>query len=205
MRRLKEILRRESRVDLSATTSDAQPARADGNVPLTARAARGTNEAHALGTGRSAARPQPDSKGGFTMNWTTARLLSRGLCAVAVAVVCLSFVTPVAAGVSIGPTDPAADQAPTVPAPAPADAAAGPCSALSSDAAVDLEADPIDGGDEINFTPVSGDSVFSILPVADRPRSHFRGYCRCSCSFTKNCNTSADCGGAACTSSISCC
>ena len=33
----------------------------------------------------------------------------------------------------------------------------------------------------------------------------FRGYCRCSCSFVKNCNTSADCGGSACLGGVTCC
>ena len=33
----------------------------------------------------------------------------------------------------------------------------------------------------------------------------FRGYCRCSCSFTPNCNTSADCGGSAGLKGVTCC
>jgi len=33
----------------------------------------------------------------------------------------------------------------------------------------------------------------------------FHGHCRCSCSFTPNCNTSADCGGAPCLGGITCC
>jgi hypothetical protein len=33
----------------------------------------------------------------------------------------------------------------------------------------------------------------------------FRGFCVCSCSSIPNCNTSADCGGSACTRTISCC
>ncbi len=33
----------------------------------------------------------------------------------------------------------------------------------------------------------------------------FRGYCHCSCSFTRDCNTSADCGGAACIAAVTCC
>jgi len=36
-------------------------------------------------------------------------------------------------------------------------------------------------------------------------KTQFRGYCKCSCSFVKNCNTSADCGGAACIAGITCC
>src|SRR5436305_679819 len=33
----------------------------------------------------------------------------------------------------------------------------------------------------------------------------FRGYCACSCSFTRDCNTSADCGGSACLPGVTCC
>ena len=33
----------------------------------------------------------------------------------------------------------------------------------------------------------------------------FRKYCRCSCSFTPNCNTSADCGGSPCLAGVTCC
>jgi hypothetical protein len=33
----------------------------------------------------------------------------------------------------------------------------------------------------------------------------FHGYCRCSCSFTKNCSTSADCGGSPCLGGVTCC
>lgn len=33
----------------------------------------------------------------------------------------------------------------------------------------------------------------------------FHGYCRCSCSRIRNCNTSADCGGGACIGGITCC
>lgn len=32
-----------------------------------------------------------------------------------------------------------------------------------------------------------------------------RGFCACSCSSVPNCNTSADCGGNACSAFISCC
>jgi hypothetical protein len=33
----------------------------------------------------------------------------------------------------------------------------------------------------------------------------FHGFCRCSCTFTPDCNTSADCGGAPCIHAITCC
>ena len=41
---------------------------------------------------------------------------------------------------------------------------------------------------------------------ADGSATHrFHGYCRCGCSSVPNCNTSADCGGGACSATISCC
>lgn len=33
----------------------------------------------------------------------------------------------------------------------------------------------------------------------------YHGHCRCSCSRTPDCNTSADCGGSACLAGITCC
>ena len=33
----------------------------------------------------------------------------------------------------------------------------------------------------------------------------FRGHCACGCSFTPDCNTSADCGGSACLAGVTCC
>ena len=54
--------------------------------------------------------------------------------------------------------------------------------------------------------PALPDRVSPSVPkttlLASKP---FRGFCACSCSSVPNCNTSADCGGAACTHSISCC
>lgn len=43
------------------------------------------------------------------------------------------------------------------------------------------------------------------LPGTATHARPFHGFCRCSCSSIPNCNTSADCGGAPCTHSISCC
>jgi hypothetical protein len=37
------------------------------------------------------------------------------------------------------------------------------------------------------------------------PTTKFRGFCRCSCSFVRDCNTSADCGGSPCLAGITCC
>src|SRR5215469_15281249 len=41
--------------------------------------------------------------------------------------------------------------------------------------------------------------------LAPRTKTGFHGFCACSCSSIPNCNTSADCGGSACTRTISCC
>jgi hypothetical protein len=47
------------------------------------------------------------------------------------------------------------------------------------------------------------------LAVADRGfelgSRPFHGFCRCSCTFRPDCNTSADCGGAPCLHAITCC
>ena len=44
------------------------------------------------------------------------------------------------------------------------------------------------------------------LPAASaRPPHGFTGYCRCGCSFVKDCNTSADCGGSLCLKGPTCC
>ncbi len=42
-----------------------------------------------------------------------------------------------------------------------------------------------------------GDGVLGAKP--------FHGFCRCSCTFTPDCNTSADCGGSPCLHAITCC
>ncbi|HKV10840.1 MAG TPA: hypothetical protein VJ725_22045 [Thermoanaerobaculia bacterium] len=45
----------------------------------------------------------------------------------------------------------------------------------------------------------------AIPPQPEFMAQGFRGYCRCSCSLVKNCNTSADCGGSACLGGVTCC
>jgi hypothetical protein len=35
--------------------------------------------------------------------------------------------------------------------------------------------------------------------------SGFKGFCACSCTNIRDCNTSADCGGSACLQAITCC
>jgi hypothetical protein len=53
------------------------------------------------------------------------------------------------------------------------------------------------------FTPVDIDPTDT--PSASRPDRPPRGYCRCSCSFTPNCSTNADCGGSLCLKGPTCC
>jgi len=45
------------------------------------------------------------------------------------------------------------------------------------------------------------------LPAAQpRPGAQgFHGFCRCGCSFVRDCNTSADCGGSPCLGGPTCC
>lgn len=50
----------------------------------------------------------------------------------------------------------------------------------------------------------SSDVVFTGAAEASTG-AHFTGFCKCSCSRVRNCNTSADCGGAACVGGITCC
>jgi hypothetical protein len=47
----------------------------------------------------------------------------------------------------------------------------------------------------------------SLAPGVPEPEflAKFHGYCRCSCSLIKNCNTSADCGGSLCLGGVTCC
>jgi hypothetical protein len=57
-----------------------------------------------------------------------------------------------------------------------------------------------------NLTPA--EPVESAAPPAWlEVRSHkkFHGYCHCGCVPVTNCNTDADCGGATCGTTISCC
>jgi len=53
--------------------------------------------------------------------------------------------------------------------------------------------------------PPSNPGLALAVPEPDFLAAGFHGYCRCSCSFIKNCNTSADCGGGACIGGVTCC
>jgi len=44
----------------------------------------------------------------------------------------------------------------------------------------------------------------SVLPGVVEPSARL-GYCHCGCSSQRTCRTSADCGGASCDQTISCC
>ena len=80
------------------------------------------------------------------------------------------------------------------------------------DAAIQAASCRAVGPDVEPLAPSSGDNVSSAIDVdardftpaapAARPQ---RGYCRCSCSSTPNCSTSADCGGSLCLRGPTCC
>lgn len=53
--------------------------------------------------------------------------------------------------------------------------------------------------------PAESSPVCSQSQAATLALDGFHGYCKCSCSAVPNCNTSADCGGGACTNTKSCC
>ena len=53
------------------------------------------------------------------------------------------------------------------------------------------------------YTPVAVDP--SDLPSTSQSPRPRRGYCRCSCSFTPDCSTNADCGGSLCLKGPTCC
>jgi len=48
-------------------------------------------------------------------------------------------------------------------------------------------------------------SLQVVAPLQPEFMVTFHGHCRCSCSRTPDCNTSADCGGAPCLGGITCC
>jgi hypothetical protein len=52
--------------------------------------------------------------------------------------------------------------------------------------------------------PAATPAVTSVQPEFLAQKG-FRGFCRCGCSPIRDCNTSADCGGGACSPGISCC
>ena len=57
--------------------------------------------------------------------------------------------------------------------------------------------------EEALFTPVDVHRPDATpASQAAKPR---RGYCRCSCSFTPDCSTNADCGGSLCLKGPTCC
>ncbi|HEV2855715.1 MAG TPA: hypothetical protein VHC97_23205 [Thermoanaerobaculia bacterium] len=89
--------------------------------------------------------------------------------------------------VAAGPTF--AGQGPVTPAPVPALAAP---SANCGAPALALPAPPM--------TPAPTAEFPDFMEPAAR-----LGYCHCGCSSVRTCRTSADCGGASCDQTISCC
>jgi hypothetical protein len=52
---------------------------------------------------------------------------------------------------------------------------------------------------------LSGPACTLDRPSATNGARPFHGFCRCSCTFTPDCNTSADCGGSPCLAGVTCC
>jgi hypothetical protein len=75
--------------------------------------------------------------------------------------------------------------------------------------AVAATAPPAGGCGQAPVLPAKGESCSaaqpeSVLPGVLEP-SHRLGYCHCGCVNQRVCRTSADCGGASCDQTISCC
>jgi hypothetical protein len=86
-----------------------------------------------------------------------------------------------------------------------------------------LSAAPARAGEVLPTTPAVAAGCGLVLPLpavkgetcsAAQPESllpgvletsHRLGYCHCGCSSVRTCRTSADCGGASCDQTISCC
>ena len=90
---------------------------------------------------------------------------------------------------------------------APAFAGQGPSPApsLQAPAACPPAADLFAAKDQALVCKANDAVAVPVQPEFMAQTVKYRGYCRCSCSFVKNCNTSADCGGSACLAGITCC
>ena len=76
--------------------------------------------------------------------------------------------------------------------------AAMPCTAVETE--VDLLG--LVPSDDVALS--ADDATLDFTPASQGPRPK-RGYCRCSCSFTPDCATNADCGGSLCLKGPTCC
>jgi hypothetical protein len=99
---------------------------------------------------------------------------------------------------------PALAGAPAQIAPLPAFLTAPPAPGCAGSAvSADLQAAlAVPGTPSLAPAPAATNGLEGLL---SQPSTKFRGFCHCSCSFVRNCNTSADCGGAACIAAITCC
>ena len=100
----------------------------------------------------------------------------------------LALIVLALAGVAPALADPAPQAAPLAASPAGCGAPA-----------LDLFAPEADGA---RCTAAAPQAVAPLVPDF---MVTFHGHCRCSCSRTPDCNTSADCGGAPCLGGITCC
>ena len=68
---------------------------------------------------------------------------------------------------------------------------------------------PAGGCGQAPVLPAKGETCSAAQPESVLPgvieTSHRLGYCHCGCSTQRICHTSADCGGASCDQTISCC
>jgi len=88
---------------------------------------------------------------------------------------------------------------------------AAPASAAEHPALPQIAAQPAAGGcgQAALALPAKGEACSaaqpeSVLPGVVEPSARL-GYCHCGCSSQRTCRTSADCGGASCDQTISCC
>ena len=88
-------------------------------------------------------------------------------------------------------------------APAPDVAVAdSPCAAAEAEVTLYTPVEGYEASDAVEIEVGAGASEVAPTTPAAKPR---RGFCRCSCSFTPNCSTSADCGGGLCLKGPTCC
>jgi hypothetical protein len=86
---------------------------------------------------------------------------------------------------------------------------AAPASAAEIHAVPQLAAPAAGGCGQALALPAKGETCSaaqpeSVLPGIVEPSARL-GYCHCGCSSVRTCRTSADCGGASCDQTISCC
>jgi len=86
---------------------------------------------------------------------------------------------------------------------------AAPASAAELPGAPTVAAPASGGCGQAPVLPAKGETCSAAQPESVLPgvieTSHRLGYCHCGCVNQRVCRTSADCGGASCDQTISCC